>query len=246
MRLSRQCGKKPLPDSVPIALSGESLSVRLKHNPRAKRLILRMDASDGLPILTCPPGVPLAKIEAFLTANKSWLETQRAKQSPQTLFEPGAVVPFRGMPHTLVHIGGGRGTVRMMEDANGASLLISGDKAHMERRVTDWLKKQARQDLSHAVERHAAALDVKPAAIRIKDTKSRWGSCSSARVLSFSWRIILAPPPVLDYLAAHEVAHLREMNHSARFWAHVATICPNFEESKAWLRQHGLSLHGYG
>ena len=139
-----------------------------------------------------------------------------------------------------------RGTVRLLELEEGRILLVSGNESHMARRVTDWLKKQARKDLEEAVARHAAALDVKPASIRIKDTTSRWGSCSANRTLSFSWRVIMAPSFVLNYLAAHEVAHLREMNHSDRFWRHVESICPNYEDGQAWLRDQGRRLHSYG
>ncbi len=110
-------------------------------------------------------------------------------------------------------------------------------------RVVDFLKKQARDDLLRAVGRHAAALGVQAKSITLRDTTSRWGSCSSSGALSFSWRIILAPPEVLDYLAAHEVAHLREMNHSPRFWKLVEETCPHTKTSKAWLKAHGSTLH---
>jgi predicted metal-dependent hydrolase len=105
------------------------------------------------------------------------------------------------------------------------------------------LKKQARCDLVQAVERHAPNIGVKAKSITLRDTTSRWGSCSSSGALSFSWRIILAPPEVLDYLAAHEVAHLREMNHSPRFWKLVEENCSHFKSSRAWLKNHGSSLH---
>ncbi|MEL6746154.1 MAG: M48 family metallopeptidase, partial [Pseudomonadota bacterium] len=111
------------------------------------------------------------------------------------------------------------------------------------KRIYGDLKRQAKQDLTKAVAYYASELGVKPKSITLRDTTSRWGSCSSSGALNFSWRIILAPPDVLNYLAAHEVAHLREMNHSDRFWAHVKAICPDMDAQKAWLRAHGQKLH---
>ena len=234
------------PGSVRLSHESGPIDVALKYNPRAKRLILRLDSKTGAPVATCPPGISNAKIAHFLQANVNWLIERRQARQPNVPFEHGAVIPVRDMPHTLEHLEQTRGTVRLLEYEGQHILMVTGNEAHMPRRVTDWLKKQARLDLTEAVERHAQTLSVRPSSLRIKDTTSRWGSCSASRVLSFSWRIIMAPPHVLDYLAAHEVAHLREMNHSDRFWAHVAHTCPNFEAGRAWLRQHGRDLHGYG
>ena len=123
---------------------------------------------------------------------------------------------------------------------------MRGDPAHVARRVTDFLKREARRDLEAAVARHAEALGVRPRSITIRDTVSRWGSCSTTGALNFSWRIVLAPPDVLDYLAAHEVAHLKEMNHSERFWALVEQLMPGMEAQRDWLRMHGAGLHAVG
>jgi predicted metal-dependent hydrolase len=112
--------------------------------------------------------------------------------------------------------------------------------------LVDWLKREARRDLEAAVARHVAALGKQPFALRVGDAKSRWGSCSARRVLTFSWRLILAPPHVLDYLAAHEVAHLAEMNHGARFWALVRQLDPKHEAARTWLKRHGGDLHAVG
>ncbi|MCT4655418.1 MAG: M48 family metallopeptidase [Cohaesibacter sp.] len=235
---------------ITLGLDGEegedAIKVRLKPNPRAKRLILRLDPRSGEPVATIPPGLSERKIKAFLEANRDWLVARQEARAEHIPFTAGATIPVRDIPHELCHVGQKRGTVRLLVEGGRHRLMVSGDEAHFARRVTDWLKKQAREDLSDAVDCHAKALDVKPSSIRIKDTTSRWGSCSSARVLSFSWRIIFAPPFVLNYLAAHEVAHLREMNHSPRFWAHVEDICPDFEEAKVWLKQYGRDLHAYG
>ena len=231
-----------------IRLTHESgpIDVQLRQNARAKRLILRLDTRTGLPVATCPPGISVEKVGQFLQGHVDWLIEKQQARLPNMPFEHGAVIPVRGVLHMLEHEDEARGTVRLLKEGEDRYLLVSGNESHMNRRVTDWLKKQARQDLTEAVARHADNLGRRPASIRIKDTTSRWGSCSAGRVLSFSWRIIMAPPRVLDYLAAHEVAHLREMNHSDRFWSHVADLCPDFEVGRRWLRTHGRDLHRYG
>lgn len=128
----------------------------------------------------------------------------------------------------------------------GQQLLVGGTPEHFSRRVLDHLRREARRDLEAAVRIHAAAVGLEPRAITIKDTTSRWGSCSSDRRLAFSWRIVMAPPAVLDYLAAHEVAHFREMNHGPEFWALCRKLCPQMDAGKAWLKRHGSGLHAVG
>jgi predicted metal-dependent hydrolase len=125
-------------------------------------------------------------------------------------------------------------------------LIMAGDRAHLARRVRDFLKREAKRDLDAASRRYAAQLGVAIKRISIRDQSSRWGSCTAAGVLSYSWRLILSPPHVLEYLAAHEVAHLVEMNHSRRFWSVVTRICPDWERAKAWLNTQGTALHRYG
>jgi predicted metal-dependent hydrolase len=128
----------------------------------------------------------------------------------------------------------------------GETLCVAGDTRHLARRVRDFLKREAKRDLEAASRRHALALGLAPRRVVVRDQTSRWGSCSSTGVLSYSWRLILAPPHVLDYLAAHEVAHLKEMNHSPRFWRLVDQLDPQWQRAKAWLDAHGTQLHRYG
>ena len=125
-------------------------------------------------------------------------------------------------------------------------IVVGGAAEHCARRLTDFLKREARADFEAAVARHAARLGVSIARVQVKDTTSRWGSCSSSGALAFSWRLILAPPSVLDYLAAHEVAHRREMNHGAAFWRHTRMLAPHTDEAEAWLKANGAGLHRYG
>jgi predicted metal-dependent hydrolase len=157
------------------------------------------------------------------------------------------VLPLRGVQHRIVHRAAARGTVwTEMRDSGEKILCVAGDSDHLDRRLHDYLKREARRDLQNAAETYAQALSVRVKRLSIRDQSSRWGSCTSAGSLSFSWRLILAPPFVLDYLAAHEVAHLVEMNHSPRFWRVVARICPSVERAKKWLDTCGNDLHRYG
>ena len=154
--------------------------------------------------------------------------------------------PLRGVAHRIVHAPEARGVVWVEPGLDGPRLCVAGERPHVARRVIDFLKREARKDIEAAVRRHARAIGVEPKRIAVRDTVSRWGSCSSAGRLSFSWRLILAPPFVLDYLAAHEVAHLVHLNHSPKFWALLGRACPNTDRAEAWLKAHGASLHRYG
>ena len=125
-------------------------------------------------------------------------------------------------------------------------LHVAGEQEHAPRRLLDWLKRQAHLDLKTRVELHARRLDLSPNRIYVRDQTTRWGSCSTSGALSFSWRLVLAPPFVLDYLAAHEVAHLRELNHSHKFWRLTRSLFPRTDEAEAWMKRHGAQLHRYG
>jgi predicted metal-dependent hydrolase len=158
----------------------------------------------------------------------------------------GAVLPLRGRLRRIEHRPGERGAVWVETHGSENLLCVAGEAPHVSRRVHDYLKREAKRDLEVASRRAAQSLGITFRRVSVRDQRSRWGSCSSNGVLSFSWRLILAPPFVLDYLAAHEVAHLVEMNHSRRFWRLVAGINPDPGSAKAWLDAHGADLHRYG
>ncbi len=159
----------------------------------------------------------------------------------------GKIGVLRGVAHKIVHRAGVRGTVwTETRDSGERIICVAGGAEHIERRVADYLKREVRNDLQKTTQAYAEAYGVKVKRLSIRDQSSRWGSCTSAGSLSFSWRLILAPTYVLDYLAAHEVAHLVEMNHSARFWKVVARECRHVERAKTWLDTHGNDLHRYG
>jgi predicted metal-dependent hydrolase len=157
------------------------------------------------------------------------------------------LLPFRGEPHRITHRQGARGTVWTESDGNGGRLLcVAGHAPHLGRRVADFLQREAKCDLEAASRRFATDLGLRVRRVCVRDQSSRWGSCSTTGVLSFSWRLVLAPRYVLEYLAAHEVAHLVEMNHSVRFWRLVNRLAPDHTRAKAWLDAHGADLHRYG
>lgn len=241
---NRMPGKKN-PDSRDrwLEVDGEHLPVRVVEHPRSRRITLRLlPGGEGLKV-TLPAHVGDHELDGFLARNRNWVASRRARL-PQT-HNPAksGSIAFLGVEHRIVPSERIRGVVEVGEIDGQPALIVPGGEKFAGRRLLDFLKRQARTRLDEAVMRHAAALGVRPRQIRITDTTSRWGSCSSSRTLSFSWRIIMAPPEVLDYLAAHEVAHLREMNHSERFWNHVRNICPDMDIHKTWLRRHGAKLH---
>jgi predicted metal-dependent hydrolase len=152
----------------------------------------------------------------------------------------------RGVPHLIVHEPGKRGTVEVSRDEAGPVLVVHGDRLHLPRRVADFLKREARREIEALVAKHTAAVGRKAKAVRFKDTTSRWGSCTSDGSLSFSWRIMMAPAPVIDYLVAHEVAHLKEMNHGPKFWKLCTELCPDTKRCKDWLKRNGGALQAIG
>jgi predicted metal-dependent hydrolase len=222
-------------------------SVRLRRHRRARRYTLRIHPTDREAILTMPPRGTLMEAKDFAQLHGGWIAARLGRLPKAAPFYPGTIVPVRGVPHRIVHRPGMRGTVwAETRDSGERILCVAGAAEHIERRVHDYMKREVRADLQEAVQSCAQALGVKVKRLSIRDQSSRWGSCTSSGSLSFSWRLILAPPFVLDYLAAHEVAHLVEMNHSVRFWRVVARICPSAERAKKWLDTSGNDLHRYG
>lgn len=236
---------KRAPELLSVTIDGRRIEIAVRRNPRARRLTLRLDSAEGGPVVTLPARVALAEGQRFLDRHAGWLAERLERLPPPIPFADGACFPFRGMACRVSHRGG-RGIVRL--DATGGEpvLQVPGEAAHLSRRLGDWLKREARRDLAAAVARHAEAVGRRPRLIRIGDARSRWGSCTAAGVLTFSWRLVLAPPAVLDYLAAHEVAHLVEMNHGRRFWKLVAELDPDFEAARRWLKRHGAALQAVG
>ncbi|WP_245586654.1 M48 family metallopeptidase [Pleomorphomonas oryzae] len=217
------------------------VDVTVRRNARARRYTLRLDRRGDGAIVTIPRRGTLMEAKAFVARHADWI-AERLTARPD-LPEVPTAVPIRGVVHQVLSTGSPRGGIRIVALDAGPAIEIPGEAPHVRRRLTDHLKKEARADLVAAVARHAEALGVRPTAIRLKDTTSRWGSASARGVLAFSWRLVMVPPFVLDYVAAHEVAHLKEMNHSDRFWAICERLCPATDAAKAWLKKNGAGLH---
>ena len=234
------------PHRFEIATDSGVVAVDLRRHPRARNYTLRVAGPARSPVLTMPRRGSLSEAHQFLDRHSGWLQRQIDRLPQPRPIAAGAFIPLRGAPHLIRHEPGRRGTVAIDNNGHDPMLIVAGGTVHLRRRVIDFLKREARRDLEAAVLRHAAALGVRAKAIRLRDQVSRWGSCSTTGVLSFSWRLILAPTHILDYVAAHEVAHLKEMNHGPRFWALVRESMPAMDEAKRWLQIYGMDLHRYG
>ena len=185
-------------------------------------------------------------IAKFLDAHQGWIEDRLARRAPHVDFADGAVIPLKGVPHVIRATGKMRGHVGLSATSETSpSILVPGLPDHLPRRLKNWLKAEARAAIDASLAGRADRLP-KITAVSIRDTTSRWGSCSATRRLSFSWRLILAPPDVLDYVAAHEAAHLVHMNHGPQFWALCEELAPQTRTARAWLKASGAGLHRVG
>ena len=236
---------KPSPRSVEERehhVAGRTLPLRIVENERARRLTLRIDAGGQGLRVTVPPGLRRGEVEKFLDRHRGWLEQRLAKVPDRPQVRPGIRIPVRGVPHMIAHEPGKRGTVEVSRDDAGPVLVVRGDRLHLPRRIADFLKREAKREIEALVAKHTQTVGRRAKAIRFKDTSSRWGSCTTDGSLSFSWRIMMAPAPVINYLVAHEVAHLREMNHGPKFWKLCRELCPDTDRCKAWLKRNGGAL----
>lgn len=237
--------RRKFPESVETPIDGRMVAVAVRVSARARNYRLSVP-HHGAPVLTIPRHGRWTEAQAFLHRQSAWLAA-RLHRAPQAVaFSAGKVIPLRGAPHRIKPTGRVRGSVEVMDLDGEAVLMVPGAPEHRARRLTDWLKAEAERDLGKRVTRHAKALGVVVKSLRLRGQSTRWGSCSSGGSLNFNWRLILCPPFVLDYVAAHEVAHLVEMNHSSAFWDTVKRTCPEMERGRAWLKAHGRQVMVYG
>jgi predicted metal-dependent hydrolase len=235
---------KPIePQQRTLSVAGRAIPLTIRSDRRATRLTLRIEPGGRALKMTVPLGVPIRDVEDFLDRHHGWLASRIASLPTEGSLGEGGKIMVRGVSHRIVSTGKLRGLTEASVVDGQPVLLVSGAPEHLGRRLSDFLKKEARRDLEERARYHARASGKRIASISMKDTKSRWGSCSHDGNLSFSWRIVMAPPEVIDYLAAHEVAHLTEMNHGPRFWALCEKLCPGTKDAKAWLKRHGSALH---
>ena len=224
----------------------EGLTARLSVNPRARRLSIRIDARAGEAVLIAPSERKLPEVIAFARTKIAWMQGRLAERPHGTPLEPGAVIDLFGRPTRLTATGGA-GAARLIEDETGPVIVSGGEGEAYARRVENLFRRVARDTLQARTDVHLNALGQPPVKMSIADPKSRWGSCSPHnRSIRYSWRVVLAPPVVIDYLAAHEVAHLVHADHSPAYWAVVQGLIGDHRPHRKWLREHGPALHAVG
>lgn len=220
-----------------LALDDPSVAVRLVARERARRLTLRLEPGGGA-VVSHPPGVARDEILKFLGRHREWLRSALERVPGSIEVDLGVAIPVDGEAAEIV-----AAPVRAPRLEGGRLWVRRGRPAGPQ--IAAWLKARARDRLSGAVALYAGRLGRQPRAVSLRDTRSRWGSCSAEGRISLSWRLAMAPESVQFYVAAHEVAHLAEMNHGPRFWGVLGEIMPGYEPERAWLKTHGRSLHRY-
>jgi predicted metal-dependent hydrolase len=231
---------KPKPKAkpvIPAAVGG----IRVKYSVRARRMALRVDARAGEVVLTWPArGTSERAALRFVEENRAWIEKQQSVTPTPSQFVNGDRIDVYGESYIIVHQAG-RGITRLQD----GQLMVHGAAEHLHRRVKDFLKKEALRVLSDVSTEKSLLIKLKAPQVRVIDPKTRWGSCGHDGRLMYSWRLIMAPADVLDYVVAHEVAHRIHMNHSRKFWMLCLSLCDDGAASRRWLKQHGRLLMGY-
>jgi predicted metal-dependent hydrolase len=233
----------PEPEQLTIAHAGDTLPVTFVRNARARRASLRVDPANRRIVLTAPLRMARGTAVDFAEAQAGWIAARLDRLPERRPFCDGAEVPLFGVPHVIRHRAGQRGTVWR----EGAEIHVAGRPEHLPRRVRDWLTAELKARLVPLVHAKAAQVERPVSRITLRDSRSRWGSCGPNAAMSFSWRLVFAPPEVLDYLAAHEVAHLVHLNHGPRFWDLARALCDSpIEGPQTWLKKNGETLLQYG
>lgn len=242
-RLDRILKPKTL-EPASLKVGPEELEVLFRRHVKARRLVLRLNPEGTAAVVTVPRGVSRNRALDFVHLSAPWLKTRLEQRGKNIALLPGNRIPLRGEDFEILHVASRRGTVTF--DPIAKLIHVPGDLPHVSRRLLDWLKALARRELAAASEKYATAMGVSYRRISIRDQRSRWGSCSASGDLSYSWRLILTPSHVLDYVAAHEVAHLKHLDHSASFWRLVLSHCPEASRAKKWLKANGNGVHCVG
>jgi predicted metal-dependent hydrolase len=224
---------------MPVLPGPPAIEITLRRSARARRFSLRVSQADGRVTLSLPARAQEAEAMAFAHAQEGWIRAALAKMPVLGVVGIGSVIPVQGRM-MQVQSEAGR-SIRIEGDA----LLVPGNPDRAGVRVATYLRVLARDRLAQATDHYAAAVGRRVTRITLRDTRSRWGSCTADGSLMYSWRLIMAPPRVLDYVAAHEVAHLIQMNHSAAYWAVVEQIFPGWQTERAWLKRQGGALQAY-
>ncbi len=221
-----------------ITINNQQFPILIRKNARSKNMVLRYLPKKTSVSLSLPRHVSIRQGLNFAQSKSDWLEKQIAAHPQNTGLHDGAQIVVLGQRITICHVGG-RGTAQQ----DGDKLLVHGDAAFLERRVSEWVIAKARQEIEKHVQHKTALIGLRAKKITLRDTTSSWGSCNHVGNLSFSWRLVFAPPEVLEYVVAHEVAHLVHLDHSPAFWRQVDVLCSYHKQSRAWLKRHGKELH---
>ncbi len=221
-----------------LPVKGALARVAFRRSSRARKISLRIDPAQGGVVITLPPRASRRAGISLLQTHETWVAERLAELPGAIPFVPGAVVPVDGKPHVIVPVSGRHGGA-WIEDGQ---IMVSGEPQFLARRVTDHLRRLARARLSALAAEKAQAAGLSPKCIRVKDTRTRWGSCAPDGTLAFCWRLILAPDFVQDYVVGHEVAHLKHMNHGRHFWTLTESLTPYRSAASAWLSSNGQAL----
>jgi predicted metal-dependent hydrolase len=228
----------PLLATEMVPVQGALAVVAFRRSARASKISLRIDATQGGIVITLPPRASRRAGLSLLQTHEAWVAEKLAALPSALPFIAGAAVPVRGVPHVIRALAAARGGAWL----EGGEILVAGDPEFLARRVTDCLKRLARQRLTALAAEKGRLAGLTPKRVRVKDTRTRWGSCAPDGTLAFCWRLICAPDFVQDYVVGHEVAHLRHMNHGRQFWALTDALTPHREAADAWLGRHGQAL----
>ena len=220
--------------------------MRLSVNPRARRLSIRIDAKAGEAVAVAPSERHLKQVVAFAATKLDWINERLSARLETRPLVPGGEVSWLGRQVRL-EATGGAGAARFYETADGPVIRSGGEGEAYSRRIENWFKRAAREFLTQRTDHYLKVLNLPPVRVSIVDTCSRWGSCSPHnRSIRYSWRVIMAPEAVADYLAAHEVAHLVHGDHSPAYWAVVHQLVGDHRPYRHWLKTHGAGLHAVG
>jgi predicted metal-dependent hydrolase len=233
----------PPPEQLAIAHADVELPVTFLRSARARRVSLRVDSARRRIVLTAPLRLSRDMALGFARAQAGWIAARLKRLPARRPFLDGAEVPLFGVAHRIRHRPEARGTVWL----EAQEIHVAGRPEHLPRRLRDWLTAELSRRLVPLVHAKAERVQRPVKKVGLRDGRSRWGSCGPGGSLSFSWRLVFAPPAVLDYLVAHEVAHLVHMNHGPRFWAQARALCDGpMEPPQAWLKANGETLLQYG
>ena len=222
-----------------VALPGGAVPVAWRRSGRARRVSLRIDPREARVVVTLPPRAGRAAGVAFLRTHADWVAHSLARLPGAVPLADGGSVTLGGVAHLIRHVPGERGGAWI----EAGIIHVAGGPEHVARRVRDLLRREAGRRLGAQALAKAALAGLAPRRIAIKDTRSRWGSCAADGTLMFSWRLVMAPEHIQDYVVAHEVAHLRHMNHGKHFWSLVEQLTPHRDVAVAWLAAEGVRLH---